>query len=105
MACNRCADLCVRYAIRSPRELHKAIQIAQEKIADKTIAEVTSDRPSVSVPFVDLVNGAPWGDYVEYHFHCIQCDEAFWLHVETYHGSGGCWEPKDRTSIRDNITN
>lgn len=105
MACDRCADLCVRYAIRSPRELHKAIQIARENIADKTIAEVTPERPCVSALFTDLAKGAAWDDYVEYHFRCTHCDEAFWLHAETYHGSGGYWEPKDPTSICDNIIN
>lgn len=36
--------------------------------------------------------GAAWDDYAEYHFRCLHCDEKFWLHAETYHGSGGyCW--------------
>ena len=105
MACDRCADLCVRYAIRSPRELHKAIQIAAENIADKTLTEVIPDHPLVSVSFVELAKGAAWDDYVEYHFRCMHCDEAFWLRAETYHGSGGYWEPKDPASIHDNITN
>jgi hypothetical protein len=105
VACDRCADLCVRYAIRSARELHKAIQTAAENIADKTITEVILDSPWVSVLFVDLAKGAAWDDYVEYHFRCIHCNEAFWLRAETYHGSGGYWEPKDPASIRDNITN
>ena len=47
MACARCEDLCVRYAIRHPRELRKAIQIAAENIADKTLIEVTPDSPWV----------------------------------------------------------
>lgn len=105
MACARCEDLCVRYAIRHPRELRKAIQIAAENIADKTLIEVIPDSPWVSVSFDKLAAGAAWDDYVEYHFRCLRCNEAFWLHAETYHGSGGYWEPKDPASIRDNITN
>ncbi|WP_321948457.1 hypothetical protein [Paraburkholderia sp. J10-1] len=105
VACNQCADLCVRYAIRHPRELRKAIQIAGENIADKTIAEVIPESPCVSVSFVELAKGAVWDDVVEYHFRCLHCDEKFWLHAETYHGSGGYWEPKDPKSIRENITN
>ena len=48
MACARCEDLCVRYAIRHPRELRKAIQIAAENIVDKTLVEVIPDRPSIA---------------------------------------------------------
>jgi hypothetical protein len=105
VACTRCENLCVRYAIRHPSELRKAIQIAAEYLADKTLVEVISDSPPVSVSFDKLAAGAAWDDYVEYHFGCLHCDEAFWLHAETYHGSGGYWEPKDRASIRDTITN
>lgn len=105
MACARCRDLCVRYAIGHPRELRKAIQIAAENIADKTLIEVISDNSSISVSFDKLAAGAAWDDYVEYYFRCLHCDEAFGLHAETYHGSGGCWEPKAATSIRDNIIN
>ena len=105
MACDRCADLCVRYAIRSPRELRKAIQIAAENIADRTLVEVVPDDPCVFVPFVELAKSAAWDDYVEYHFRCMHCNEAFWLHAETYHGSGGNWEPKDSASVRKNINN
>ena len=105
MACDRCANLCVRYAIRSASELHGAIQIAAENVADKTIAEVILDSSWVSVSFVELAKGAAWDDYVEYHFRCMHCDEAFWLRAETYHGSHGYWEPKDSRSAPDNITN
>ena len=105
MACARCEDLCVRYAIRHPRELRRAIQIAAENIADKTLVEVIPDNPWVSVSFDKLAAGAAWDDYVEYQFRFLHCNEAFWLHAETYHGSGGYWEPKDSASSRDNITN
>jgi hypothetical protein len=105
VACDRCADLCVRYAIRHPRELRKAIQIAAENIADKTLVEVLPDSPWVSVSCNELAKGAAWDDYVEYHFRCLHCEEKFWLHAETYHGSGGYWEPKDPKSIRENVTN
>lgn len=104
MTCARCEDLCVRYAIRHPRELRKAIQIAAENIADNTLIEVFPDSAPVSVSFDKLAAAAVWDDYVEYHFCCLHCNEAFWLHAETYHGSGGYWEPKDRASLRDNIS-
>jgi hypothetical protein len=98
-------DLCVRYAIRLPRELRKAIQIAAENIADETLIEVIPDSTCVSVSFGELAKGAAWEDYVEYHFRCLHCDEKFLLHAETYHGSGGYWEPQDPKSVRANVTN
>jgi len=105
VACDRCADLCVRYAVRLPRELRKAIQIAAENIADKTLVEVLPNSTWVSVSFDELAKGARWDDYCEYHFRCLHCEERFWLHAETYHGSGGYWEPKDPKSIRENVNN
>lgn len=59
----------------------------------------------VSVSFGELAKGAAWDDYVEYHFRCLHCDEKFLLHAETYHGSGGYWEPQDPKSVRANVTN
>lgn len=105
MACARCEDLCVRDAIRHPRKLRKAIQIAAESVADKTIVKVIPGRSWVSVSFDKLAAGAAWDDYVEYHFRCLHCNESFWLHTETYHGGGGYWEPKNPASISDHITN
>jgi len=75
--------------IRHPRELRKAIQIAAENIADKTLVEVIPDSPCVSVSFGKLAAGAGWDEYVEYHFRCLHCNEVFWLRAETYHGAVG----------------
>lgn len=58
VACARCEDLCVRYAIRHSRELSKAIQIAAENVADTTIIEVIPDSHWVSVSFDRLATGA-----------------------------------------------
>ena len=105
MTCERCTDVCVRYAVRSPSELRKAIQIAAENLTDQTLIEVIPSTPCVSVPFIDLSKGAAWDDYVEYHFRCLHCNEAFWLCAETYHGSGGYREPKNTAAIRARIDN
>jgi len=85
--------------------MRTAIRIAAANIADKTLAEVISGRSDVSILFSDLAKGATWDDYAEYHFRCLHCHEEFWLHAETYHGSGGCWEPKDAALLRDNSAN
>jgi hypothetical protein len=103
MPCEKCADLCVGYAICHPRELRKAIEIAAENIADGTLVELIPDHPCVAITFSELSKGVRWDDYVEYHFRCLHCSKSFWLHAETYHGSGGYWEPTNPGSIRENI--
>jgi hypothetical protein len=105
VSCERCIDLCIRYAIRHPRELDHAIQIAAQNIADGTISEVVSDPRWNSCSFEKLSTGGRSGDFVEHHFRCLRCGELFWLHAETYHGSGGYWEPEDSASIRENVSN
>lgn len=92
MACDKCKDLCVRYAIRLPSDLRKAITVANQNISDGTLIE-TTDPSEHSVTFAQLAAGQTWDDIVAYRFECASCGELFSLHTETYHGSGGYWEP------------
>lgn len=103
MPCEKCSDLCVRYSIRHPNELRQAINIARQNIEDGTIVELENPSPLNDVSFSDLASGAAWGDTVEHHFRCSNCGEQFSLHAETYHGSGGYWEPKNNASVRENL--
>jgi hypothetical protein len=103
MPCEKCAELCVRYQIQQPRELRKAIDIARQNIEDGTIVELQSSSPVSQVPFSALASGAAWNDIVEHRFRCANCGELFSLHAETYHGSGGYWEPDNRESTRENL--
>lgn len=42
----------------------------------------------------DLHPDAAWpSDQVEHYFSCTGCGQGFRLLIETYHGSGGAWEP------------
>jgi hypothetical protein len=100
MACEQCEELCVRYPIRWPSELRRAIDVASHYLADNTIAEVVPEQPPMSVRFKGLSKAAAWNDFVVYHFVCLHCDERFSLLAETYHGSGGYWEPRDLSAIR-----
>jgi hypothetical protein len=77
VACARCEKVCVRYAIKHPREVRKAMQIAAENFADKTLVEVIPASPSVSVSSDELATGAAWDDYVESYFRCLHCNKAF----------------------------
>lgn len=103
MSCEKCQDLCVRFAIRQPNELRRAIQIAKQNLDDGTISEVPNPDPISRVTFSALAKGEPWDDIVGYRFRCCSCGELFSLHAETYHGSGGYWEPENKESVRENL--
>lgn len=93
MSCPSCVDLCVRYRIDSPDELRKAIRIAAQNVQDGTLREVVSPENGNRLTFHELAQGAVWDDLVSYYFQCRTCGQSFHLHAETYHGSGGYWEP------------
>ena len=100
MTCEKCQDLCVRYEIRSPRELGRAIVIAQQNVDDGTVSELIEKKPLGLPPFKELLPKGPWDDLVAYRFKCNTCGELFSLHAETYHGQGGAWEPERKASTR-----
>jgi hypothetical protein len=103
MACAQCNDLCVRFPIRQPNDLRRAIDIAKQNVADGTISELNEPSPSSQVSFSALSAGENWSDVVAYKFKCNSCGELFSLHAETYHGSGGYWEPEHREAARENL--
>lgn len=107
MTCNRCSDLCVTYSIRSPRELDKAVAIANGNLQDNTIEEVAlpPDTPILEpkVSFASLAAGADRPDFVNFRFRCTSCREAFALVAETYHGSGGSWRPEREGASRESL--
>lgn len=47
------------------------------------------------------IMGRDRDDIVAYYFKCRCCGEQFSLHAETYHGSGGYWEPVREATIRE----
>ena len=103
MPCEKCADLCVRYPIRQPNDLLKAIKIARQNVEDGTIIELPDLKSINQNSFSAVASGEVWGDIFEYNFCCSNCSERFSLHAETYHGSGGYWEPKNKSSVRENL--
>jgi hypothetical protein len=103
MPCELCADLCVRYPIRQPNDLIKAIKIAKQNVEDGTIIELPDFESINQNSFAVVASGEAWGDIIEYNFCCSSCGERFSLHAETYHGSGGYWEPKNKSSVRENL--
>ena len=100
MTCEKCQDLCVHYAIRSPKDLGRAIKLAQENLNDGTVSEIKGRNPIGLPAFQTLLPDGPWDDIVAYRFSCAACGEVFSLHAETYHGQGGAWEPERKAAIR-----
>jgi hypothetical protein len=93
MSCPSCSDLCVRYRIDSPSDLSRAIKIVSESVKDGTLREVDFPEQSNVPTFSQLAEGAGWNDVVSFAFKCQACAQSFALRAETYHGSGGYWEP------------
>jgi hypothetical protein len=100
MSCEKCQELYLRYEIRSPRELRRAIAIAQQNVADGTVSELADQNPLGQPPFQSLCAEGPSDDHIAYRFKCNACGEVFSLHAETYHGRGGAWEPERTTAAR-----
>lgn len=103
MSCEKCKDLCVRFAIRQPHESRRAIEIVKQNLDDGTVTEEPSSDPISQVRFAVLARGEQWDDIVGYRFRCSSCGELFSLHAETYHGSGGYWEPENSESVREDL--
>ena len=93
MSCPSCSDLYVRYRIDSPSDLSRAIKIVSESVKDGTLREVVLPEQSNAPTFSQLSEGAAWNDVVSFAFECQACTQSFLLCAETYHGSGGYWEP------------
>lgn len=103
MPCEQCSELCIRYSIRLPEHLRKAIRIARQHLEDGTLTERTASDASPEKSFAATTSGEAWCDFIDYQFLCSNCGEQFRLHAETYHGGGGFWEPAETSSIQDDI--
>ncbi|MCU5771632.1 hypothetical protein N5923_02895 [Erwiniaceae bacterium BAC15a-03b] len=94
MSCPYCQDLCVKYIIRTPADLRKAIRIAAQAVSEGIICEAELQSQWNQFSFKQCAEGMAWGDIVDYHFLCNRCQTQFVLGAETYHGSGGYWSPE-----------
>lgn len=74
-------------------DLSKAILIERPKQLEKITAAISA---GVSTGELEIISGElQWSDYVECKILKKQSGEKWWVHCETYHGSGGAWEPLD----------
>jgi len=91
--CGRCGPLQRHADIRSPGNLVRVLQTVQEEVANGTLAEMPWNSPWCYEPFASVNAAGPWDDILSYRFRCMFCGHSFTLKAETYHGSGGAWQP------------
>ncbi len=94
--CDCCTGLDVQYAIRTPGEFKKTIRTVHQYLRERRLEEIenSQNREVLGIkPFVTVSSNGPWNDFISHYFQCTHCRLHFLLHVETYNGSGGKWEP------------
>jgi hypothetical protein len=100
MGCEYCQDLCVKYVIRQPEHLRKAIRIAKHALSEGVLTEIKATNDWNQYSFDECAEKMIWGDIVDYHFECNYCGIHFVLGAETYHGSGGYWAPENEKPLK-----
>ncbi len=100
--CLKCEDLRTEYRIREPWQLKKAIRVVLSNVEDNSI-QVDDYWPVGQVGSAstidDLRSDGFCGDGIEMYFRCTACGQLFVLACETYHGSGGKWQPIQRVLV------
>ncbi len=98
-SCNSCSAIGVRWSIRSPVDLERIVGRIKAALADGSIVS-SGYWPAGLVERQDTafsaVGDEGWDDILHYYFECPLCGRLFELFAETYHGSGGQWQPVDR---------
>jgi hypothetical protein len=92
-----CISLMREFRIKTPHDLKELLQIIRHSLASGEIREdpywPDGQLYVPQLPFSALPPEGPWPDYFEYYFRCVDTGVLFRLSVETYHGSGGTWQP------------
>ena len=86
--CNQCDDISRKISITRPDEYFSVLKQVKNFVAENllTIIEGTCDIDKIQ-------KNTPWpSDHIEHVLRCTSCGRRFILSVETYHGSGGCWD-------------
>lgn len=95
--CDQCSDLRSLITIRSWQDVQSVMRIVQRKLADGFLIE-DEFRPEGQLkitgnPFSAISIDGPCPDFLQHYFRCVGCGQLFALEVETYHGTGGTWQP------------
>lgn len=62
MSCEHCRELCVKYVIRTPDQLRKAIRIARNAINEGMLSEVLTKDDWYQYSFSECAEKMIWGD-------------------------------------------
>jgi len=79
VVCSICEEFNHEVVIRLPYELEHVLSFV---------------RPAIEAGRLQIDNGSlQWDDVIDCNLSCPHCHQHFHLGVETYHGSGGRWQP------------
>ena len=102
--CNHCQEVNLKSPIGGSRQFEKALRAVRANLDDGTI--VKSDYwpegtiKTCDTPFSEVNSLGPYTeDNYIYYFECPKCHQLYELHCNTYHGSGGAWEPLDKRRL------
>jgi hypothetical protein len=83
--------------IVTPDDLKNVLQMVRALLASGALSEDSywpvGQLHTPQPPFSALGIEGPWPDYFEYYFRCAINGRLYRLFVETYHGTGGGWQP------------
>jgi len=91
MTCKKCEEAVQPQRIKRPDDLSRAILAAANAIELGILSYEGAG--AWGDPFQSIARGDGWGDFVNNYFSCLSCGQWFNLQAETYHGSGGAFEP------------
>ena len=95
--CSRCVGFAEKIRIQTPGQYFDLVREVKEVLAQGTLALIDGN-----VDLAEISPGKGWpDDYIEHTFQCSQCGQRFRLFVETYHGSGGHWQPFEEAPPTD----
>lgn len=85
----KCGGYAEIVRIRQPYQYFDLLRHVREVLQQGTFR---LDRGNCDL--AEIRKDKPWpDDHLEHYFSCVACGQRFRLGVETYHGSGGRWEP------------
>ena len=87
--CPRCRGYAEVVRIKQPHEYFDLLRQVRALLVEGTLR-----LESGNCALDEVQKDKHWpSDHIEHKFSCSACDQRFRLAVETYHGSGGRWEP------------
>ena len=87
--CPACEGFSEKIRIHTPGQYFNLLTQVKEVLAQGTLVLLHGN-----TDLADLGPTRPWpDDLIEHTFECPRCHQQFRLAVETYHGSGGSWQP------------